>query len=141
MLAPEFNESIAVAQLRSRPDLETGEALLRQSLIAGLGNVFKSEICFASRVNPFRLVGTLSITELASLMSNARRFMTNSVAHAERRTTGRSNPEERLWVYKRAGEACRQCGAAILSRKQGLDARITFWCPQCQPMWQTPPAS
>jgi endonuclease-8 len=51
-----------------------------------------------------------------------------------RRTTGRVNPAERLWVYKRVGEPCRRCGGAIVSRKQGLDARTSFWCPQCQPM-------
>jgi endonuclease-8 len=51
-----------------------------------------------------------------------------------RRTTGRINIEERLWVYKRTGEPCRNCGSAIVSRKQGFDARTSFWCPRCQPM-------
>jgi endonuclease-8 len=49
-----------------------------------------------------------------------------------RRTTGRSNPAERLWVYKRSGEPCRRCGTAIVSAKQGVEARVTFWCPMCQ---------
>jgi endonuclease VIII len=144
VLAPQFDEVEAAQQLRGRPDLEVGVALLTQSLIAGLGNVFKSEICFASMVNPFRLVGSLSQTELQSLMSNARKFMRANVTETSRsqivtytgmrRTTGRADPSERLWVYKRAGEACRRCGGAILSRKQGLDARVTFWCPRCQPI-------
>jgi len=155
VLAPEFDQAAAIAQLRSRPDLEVGEALLRQSLVAGIGNVFKSEVCFASQVNPFRLVGELSISEFASLMSNARKFLMSNVTDTAgdgivtytglRRTTGRADPSERLWVYKRGGEPCRRCGTAILSRKQGLDARITFWCPQCQPpalqTMQTPQAS
>jgi endonuclease-8 len=143
VLADEFDQPAAIAHLRSRPDLEVGVALLLQSLMAGLGNVFKSEVCFASRVHPFRTVGTLSISELNSLTSNARKFMLANVADGAgsqivtytgmRRTTGRANPTERLWVYKRRGEPCRVCGTAILAHKQGSEARITFWCPSCQP--------
>ena len=142
VLAPEFDESEAERQLRARPDLEVGVGLLRQSLISGMGNVFKSEVCFASRVNPFRLIGSVTAEELRSLISNARKFMLQNVADTSgdgivtytgmRRTTGRANPSERLWVYKRAGEPCRHCGTVILSRKQGVEARTTFWCPTCQ---------
>ena len=142
VLAPEFDESEAERQLRARPDLEVGVGLLRQSLISGMGNVFKSEVCFASRVNPFRLIGSVTAEELRSLISNARKFMLQNVTDTSgdgivtytgmRRTTGRANPSERLWVYKRAGEPCRQCGTVILSRKQGMEARTTFWCPTCQ---------
>jgi endonuclease-8 len=144
VLDSEFDEAAAVRQLRTEPDLETGVAMLRQSLVAGMGNVFKSEVCFASRVNPFRLIGSLSENELQLLMRNARTFMRNNVSEASgdaivtytgmRRTTGRANPAERLWVYKRAGQPCRRCGTSIMSGKQGLDARVTFWCPSCQPI-------
>ena len=109
-----------------------------------MGNVFKSEVCFASRVHPFRLIGSLAESELQLLMRNARTFMRNNVSDTAgdqivtytgmRRTTGRANPSERLWVYKRAGQPCRRCGSLIVSHKQGLDARVTFWCPNCQPM-------
>ena len=132
VLAEDFDPAAVAAHLRSRPDLEVGVALLTQSLVAGLGNVFKSEVCFAARVHPFRMVATLSIAELGALVSRAREFMTASVGGV-RRTTGLSNPEARLWVYDRRGEPCRVCGAAILAQKQGMDARITFWCPECQP--------
>ena len=144
VLGSEFDEAAAMRQLRTEPDLEVGVGLLRQSLIAGMGNVFKSEVCFASRVHPFRLIGSLAETELQSLMRNARTFMHSNVADTSgdqivtytgmRRTTGRANPSERLWVYKRAGQPCRRCGSLIVSHKQGLDARVTFWCPNCQPM-------
>jgi endonuclease-8 len=143
VLAPDFDIASAVAQLRAHADLEVGVALLLQSLVAGMGNVFKSEVCFASRVNPFRLIGSLTDANLQLLMTTARRFMLSNVTDSSgdqivtytglRRTTGRANPSERLWVYKRAGEPCRQCGTAIVSRKQGSEARITFWCPRCQP--------
>ena len=142
VLATEFDAADAEQQLRTRPDLEVGVGLLRQSLISGMGNVFKSEVCFASRVNPFRLIGTLTADELQFLITNARKFMLQNVTETSgdsivtytgmRRTTGRANPSERLWVYKRDGEPCRRCGTAIVSRKQGLEARVTFWCPTCQ---------
>jgi endonuclease VIII len=134
VLAQEFDEANAVARLRARPELEAGVALLTQSILSGVGNVFKSEVCFASRVNPFRKIATLSDQELHALAANARKFMASSVEGAGlRRTTGRSDPKERLWVYQRRGEPCRKCGTAVEADKQGVDARATFWCPQCQP--------
>jgi endonuclease-8 len=144
VLAPDFDAIAAASLIRSRPELQVGEALLRQSLLSGLGNVFKSEVCFTSRVNPFRLVRSLSDDELATLLAIAQKFMLANVADGAgdqivtytgmRRTTGRSDPSARLWAYKREGEPCRRCGATILSRKQGEDARVTFWCPICQPV-------
>jgi endonuclease-8 len=142
VLAAAFDEEAAAALLRSAPDLEVGQALLRQSLVAGLGNVFKSEVCFASKVNPFRLVRSLKQEELAALLANARKFMLANVTDTSgdqivtytgmRRTTGRSDYAARLLVYRRKGEPCRRCGTPILSAKQGEDARVTFWCPSCQ---------
>lgn len=143
VLSPEFESDAAAANLAARPDLEVGVALLTQSLLAGLGNVFKSEVCFAGRVNPFRTVGSLTPEELKNLLSQARAFMLGNVTEGSgdrivtytgfRRTTGRADPSERLWVYGRRGEPCRRCGTPVQSRKQGMDARVTFWCPRCQP--------
>ena len=145
VLGVDFDEQTAVAQLQSRPDLEVAEALLLQSLLAGIGNVFKSEICFACGVNPFRLIASLTQDELLCLVRTARKYMLANVGAGEagggpivtytgfRRTTGRSNPSDRLWVYQRRGAPCRRCGTAVESRKQGPGARVTFWCPQCQP--------
>ncbi len=143
LLGGDFDEADAVARLASHPDLELGVALLNQSILAGIGNVFKSEVCFVAGLNPFRRVGELSKMQLESLVSISRRLMAANVGALSgdgivttglRRTTGSSDPEERLWVYQRNGQPCRQCGATILSRKQGLDARTSFWCPVCQPM-------
>jgi endonuclease-8 len=144
LLAEGFDKATAVARLLSRPDEETGVALLTQSLLAGIGNVYKSEVCFACGVNPFRRISTLTKEELACLVSTARKFLLANVTESSgdrivtylgmRRTTGRSDPSARLWVYQRRGEACRKCGAAIESRKQGIEARTTFWCPGCQPI-------
>jgi len=142
VLAADFDEEKARHQLRSAPDLEIGEALLRQSLLAGIGNVYKSEIAFACRVNPFRLVATLTEDEINCLIQTARKFLLANVSETccdtivtytgFRRTTGRANPADRLWVYARAGEPCRHCGTPIRRQKQGPAARVTFWCPNCQ---------
>ena len=143
VLSRDFDPEVAKQRIAARPDLEIGVALLSQSVIAGLGNVFKSEVCFASAVNPFRKVASLTGEELDSLLAHARKFILANVSDNAgdqivtytgfRRTTGRADPSERLWVYKRRAEPCRRCGTPIEARKQGLDARITFWCPQCQP--------
>src|SRR5262249_39937275 len=110
VLGAEVDPSGGMEQLRSRPELEVGAALLMQAVMAGVGNIWKSEVCFASRVNPFRKVGTLSIEELAALTRNARRLMSASVV--EGAVVRRS-------VYRRRGELCRVCGTAIEARKQG----------------------
>jgi endonuclease-8 len=143
VLTDDFNEEEAQRSIRSRPELEVGVALLTQSVLAGLGNVFKSEVCFASGINPFTRVSSLTDAELQTLIANSRRFMLANVTDLSgdqivtytgfRRTTRRADPSQRLWVYKRAGQPCRRCGTPIELRKQGVDARVTFWCPRCQP--------
>jgi endonuclease VIII len=142
VLAGDFDSAVAIANLEARPDLEVAVALLNQSVLAGLGNVYKSEVCFLAGVNPFKRTGELPRTQIESMVSIARTLMRANVAGVTadrmvmysgfRRTTGRADPAANLWVYQRAGEPCRRCGTPILSRKQGLDARVTFWCPICQ---------
>lgn len=143
LLAKDFDPENAANRLLENPELEVGKALLRQSVVAGIGNVFKSEVCFACGVHPFRRVASLTRAEAMNLMSTAQKFLRANVTDSagdqivtytgQRRTTSRGNPNQRLWVYRRTSEPCRRCGAAIQLRKQGLDARSTFWCPQCQP--------
>jgi len=142
VLAPDFSEEEAIAQLRSHANLEVGEALLKQSLLAGIGNVYKSEVAFACRVNPFRLASSLTDDELTCLVRTARKYLLANVKETSgerivtytgfRRTTGRANPGDRLWVYGRAHQPCRKCGTSIRTRRQGAGARVTFWCPNCQ---------
>src|SRR5262249_54871215 len=143
LLEPEFDDAEAIVRLRAHPELEIGTALMTQCLLAGIGNVFKSEICFACRVHPFRAVRSLTDAQLSTLVHAARELLQANVADLSdhsvvtyrglRRTTGRANPEERLWVYDRAGQPCRRCGSPIESYRQGPDARTTYWCPRCQP--------
>jgi endonuclease-8 len=141
-LAADFDENDAFRRLRERGELEAGEALLRQRVVAGIGNVYKSEVCFACGVNPFTRMARVSDEQLRCLVKTAQKFMAANVTDTSgegivtytgfRRTTGRANPGDRLWVYGRRGKPCRKCGTPIDSRKQGMDARVTFWCPRCQ---------
>jgi endonuclease-8 len=144
VLGAEFDEQQAAKRLQACPEMELGVALLSQSMLAGLGNVYKSEVCFVCGINPFRRVGTLTDQEIQNLLSTSRKLMLANVTSTcgdqivtytgFRRTTGRSDESARLWVYRRRGEPCRKCGTAIQARKQGVDARTTFWCPHCQPL-------
>lgn len=133
-LAPDFDPEIAIANIAARPDLELGLALLNQTLLAGLGNVFKSEVAFACGINPFRKVATLTQSQLADLVATSRKFLLANVTESSghRRTTGRTDREEYLWVYGRAGQPCRRCATPIRAQKHTADARISFWCPVCQ---------
>jgi endonuclease-8 len=124
ILSPDFDEAAVVASLQRHPEMEIGVALLAQSLLAGVGNMFKSEACFLAGVNPFARIGDLSVRQLERVISEAREVMTASA------TVGRGP----LCVYRRNGEACLKCGLSITSRKQGADARTSFWCGSCQKM-------
>jgi endonuclease-8 len=143
-LSASFSEDEAVNRLIARPDDEIANALLNQHVIAGIGNVFKSEICFTCGINPFAKVSALTPANIKCLFESARRLMAANVSEGAsgrivtytgpRRTTGADNPTARLWVYGRRGEPCRRCGTLILMRKQGPGVRSTYWCPQCQPL-------
>jgi endonuclease-8 len=140
-LAETFDPADAVRRLRSRPEAVIADALLNQRLLAGLGNVLKCEVLFECGVDPFTNVADVSDGRLHAIAAAGRRLLQANVVGASqalrpdtltRRTTGRDNPAERLWVYGRAGLPCRRCGTAIAIRKHGPDARLTYWCPSCQ---------
>jgi endonuclease-8 len=142
VLGDSFAADEAESRLLELGSEEVGNVLLNQRVLAGVGNVFKSEICFACGINPFRKVVDLSTREIECLLDTARRLLAANVADGARdgivtytggrRTTGSSNPAAKLWVYHRSGSECRRCGTKILMRKQGLGARSTYWCPDCQ---------
>lgn len=148
LLADDFDAAEAERRLRERGDTPIADALLNQRVMAGIGNVYKSEVLFACRVDPFALVRTLSDEQLSCLIATARKFLRANVSEGLapmstylgfRKTTGRSDPTERLWVYGRAGDPCRRCGTAVKISKQGRDARLTYWCPACQSgSWSRP---
>jgi endonuclease-8 len=140
VLSDTFDAAEAVARLRTRGEMEIADALLDQRALAGIGNVFKSEVLFAARVNPLTRVGALDDATLARIVTIAQRQMRANAGEADtvaaaggRRTTNRLDPSARLWVYGRRGLPCRRCGAPIQRAKQGPDTRSTYWCERCQP--------
>jgi endonuclease-8 len=145
VLSDAFDAAAAVRRLRAHGGEEIADVLLRQEVLAGVGNVFKSEICFVTGVNPFCKVADLDAVKTAALIAAAQKLVAANVledsgdaivtyAGRKRRTTHESDPGASLWVYGRQGEPCRRCGELIRRRIQGPDARVTFWCPCCQPM-------
>jgi endonuclease-8 len=145
VLSPEFDAVAAARRMVAYGSEEIADVLLHQGVMAGVGNVFKSEICFVTGVNPFCKVAALDEEKVAALISAAQRLVKANVLEdsgdsivtyggRKRRTTHESDPGESLWVYGRKGEPCRRCGEPVRMRLQGPDARVTFWCPRCQPM-------
>lgn len=113
---------IAVSLRRAEPGTGLGDALLDQTLLAGVGNIFKSEGCFAARADPWTPVDELDDDEIERVVAATRRLMEGAVG------TGR-RPQR---VYRRARRPCPRCRTPIRSRGQGDDARTTYWCPRCQ---------
>jgi endonuclease-8 len=122
ILAEEFDRDAVVGAMSADPARGLGEALLDQHLVAGIGNIFKSEACFAARVDPWRPVGELSDEELHDVLAAARGLMLEAVK------SGR-NP---FAVYRRRQGTCPRCRGRISSRGQGDSNRTTYWCPCCQ---------
>ena len=141
LLSEPFDRDEAARRLRAQAAVPIAEALLDQRVVAGIGNVFKSEVLFLSGVHPFTLVSSLSDGDLQRILDISRQQLAANVMgrsqtlslSSGRRTTRSLNPAENLWVYSRSGKPCRRCGTRILSKKTGLDARPTYWCPTCQP--------
>jgi endonuclease-8 len=147
VLAGEFTVEAGVTRLeayaREHPEAEVGVVLLNQQVMAGLGNVYKSEVAFAAGVNPWRAMRTVTRAEMDQMVEFSLRYMRANVIDGKgdgivtyagnRRTTHSMSKEERLWVYGRQGQECRRCGAKVMIRKQGEQARVTYWCAECQP--------
>ncbi len=142
LLAPSPDPDEALRRMRARPDEEIGPVLLNQRVAAGIGNIFKSETLFLCGIDPFARIADLADDQLRALLTTAQRLLSANVLDSStegivtyfglRRTTGRADPSDRLWVYGRRSKPCRRCDTPITSAKQGLDARLTYWCPRCQ---------
>lgn len=133
LLAPEFDAAEALVRLRARAEVPLGEVLLDQQALAGIGNVFKSEILFVERLDPWTRVGDVDDAGLTRLLATAERLLRENAATGAGRRTTSADVAGRLWVYGRAGRPCLRCRRPIQARRQGRDNRLTYWCPTCQP--------
>jgi endonuclease-8 len=122
ILATDFDPEAVARSLRSQPHRALGDALLDQTLVAGIGNIFKSEACFAARLDPWQPLGDLTGEQLNAVVGAAHGLMHDAVENGRHASA----------VYRRAGQPCPNCGTAILSRGQGDANRTTYWCPTCQ---------
>jgi endonuclease-8 len=110
------------------PDATVAEVLLDQRVAAGVGNVFKSEVLWACRVDPFLPIASVPEPTRAALVSTAAAQLQANLATRRRQTVSQG-----LAVYGRARQPCRACGLPIRAMRHGEQARVTYWCPNCQP--------
>lgn len=132
-LGEDWDAGEAVRRLRAHSDEEIGSALLDQRVIAGPGNVYKSEVCFLRGIHPRTTVA--SVPDIDALVGLLARLMQANRMTGMQITTGDTRRGRMHWVYGRVGQPCRRCRTPIQRDTQtgyGGD-RVTFWCPHCQP--------
>ncbi|WP_424185584.1 DNA-formamidopyrimidine glycosylase family protein [Actinokineospora sp. G85] len=135
LLAADWGPALAAEasrRLAESPGRELGLALLDQRVMAGVGNVYKAEICHILRVSPWSPVSTVDTDEVVAL---SRDLLERNKTRVERCTTGDDRRGRRLWVYGRRREGCLRCGARVVAGTQGRDVRerVAYYCPVCQP--------
>ncbi|WP_214366760.1 DNA-formamidopyrimidine glycosylase family protein [Pseudonocardia sp. H11422] len=142
LLDPGWNDGHATEVLRrleARRDAEIGLALLEQRVMAGIGNLYKAEVCFLLGLSPWTLVR--DVPDLPGTIALSRKLLLRNADRPEQSTTGSLHPGEAHWVFERAGQRCRRCGTRIRTAEQGdgVYARVAYWCPRCQPGPAPPP--
>ena len=133
LLGPDWDEHEAVRRLTADPARPLGEALLDQRNLAGLGTIYRTELCFLTGYDPRSPVevvkNPLRMVRLAHQLLDQNRHL------AQICTTGDKRRGRSLWVYGRPGERCRRCGTPIAYAELGEPGRMraAYWCPSCQP--------
>ena len=133
LLGTGWDEDEALCRLRSDPARPVAEAILDQRNLAGLGNLYKSELCFVVGVHPLLPVG--DVPDLPRLVRRAKAALEANKNRVEQTMTGDLRRGQHHWVYRRERQPCRRCGTRILVDMQGpaTQERATYWCPTCQP--------
>ena len=133
LLGTELDTAEVLRRLRLAPERAIGSALLDQEILAGIGNVYKSEVLFITETSPFACVRELADERLLAIVATARSLMRRNLGE-RRRTTPRGRIAAPHWVYGRSGEPCMRCGARVTMQRQDPLARSTYYCPDCQPL-------
>jgi endonuclease-8 len=131
LLGPDWDEDEALRRLRADPDRPVVEALVDQTRLAGIGNMYAAELCFVSGLHPQTPMS--DVPDLLRLLRVARQMLEQNVTRATQATTG--NLREPFWVYRRDKAPCRRCGTPIKVAMRGEPGRerASYWCPRCQP--------
>jgi endonuclease-8 len=125
IIAAEFDEERFLRRLREDdPTRPIGDALLQQRTVAGIGNLWKVEGCFAAAIDPWRPTGTVTDEEALAIVHDVRPRMQQSARDG--------NQTRHKAIYGRSGRPCPRCGTRIAQRGQWEDNRPTYWCPGCQ---------
>jgi endonuclease VIII len=132
LLGPGWDPAEATRRLLADPARPVGEALLDQRNLAGIGNIFATEMLFLRGIDPWQPVG--DVADLNALVELGRRLLEANKERPGIITTGIARRGEQNWVYGRAGRPCRRCGTTIRSADQGNpgEERVRSWCPRCQ---------
>lgn len=135
LLDPEWSAGHAAEaerRLTADPGRELGLALLDQRVMAGVGNVFKAEVCFLLGVSPWTPVSEVDATRAVAL---CRELLVVNAGRADRVTTGDPRRGNHSWVYGRERTGCLRCGGRVLAGVQGTGTRerVAHYCPRCQP--------
>jgi len=135
LLDPGWDDRLAAEaadRLAAHPDDELGMVLLDQTVMAGVGNLYRAEVCFLLGVSPWSPVRGV---DAARTVAVARDLLLRNAWHPARSTTGDPRAGRRYWVYDRRGRPCLRCGTPVRSAVQGssLRERVIYYCPTCQP--------
>jgi endonuclease-8 len=132
LLSDDWDEGEALRRMLAEPDRPVGLAILDQRVIAGLGNVYRNELCFLRGVLPTRPVA--EVAEPQKLVELGQRLIHANRTRSTRTTTGKLRGDT-AWVHDREGKPCFRCGTLIRRGRLGeseLQERNTFFCPECQ---------
>jgi endonuclease-8 len=132
VLGPDWDAREAERRMLERADSAIAEVLLDQSVMAGPGNVYKSEICFLAGINPSTSVRDVDVPAVVRL---TKRLMEANRSTGSQVTTGDPRSGRSHWVYGRGGGPCRRCRTPIRRAEHDWKGirRVTYWCPSCQP--------
>lgn len=135
LLDPGVDLAAVIRRIRARCDPRRPilDVLLDQSLAAGIGNIYKSEVLFLHGRHPLDPVGAIEDAELLALFRDAMRLLRRNLKPGPRITRDRAETDEYLYVYGRGGQACRTCRTPVERALLGEHLRSTYWCPRCQP--------
>lgn len=130
LLGDDWDEAEALRRLRADAARPIHEALLDQTLLAGIGNMYAAELCFTSGIRPDTPVG--EVPDLPRLLRRARLMLDHNRQRAEQSTTGDLRRGRRTWVYRQ--ETCLRCGTQVQVQSRGPAGRerAAYWCPGCQ---------
>jgi endonuclease-8 len=133
LLGPDWDEQEAVRRLTAEPDRPLGEALLDQRNLAGIGTIYRTELCFLTGYDPRTPVG--AVTDPLRMVRLARSMLDQNRNQPQICTTGDKRRGRSLWVYGRQHQRCLRCGSPIVHAELGEPgrARVAYWCPRCQP--------